>query len=91
MYLSLNAQETTQFFTISNAYNIGDMLDSLDTRNLWLEAVVINMKDDMILIHYPQWSSKWDVWVHCDGETIAPHRTHTTGPNFNPNYRIESL
>lgn len=71
---------------VSNAFSIGDMLDALDTRNMWLEAVVFDVKDDMILIHYPQWSTKWDVWVNVDSDTIAPHRSHTTVPNYNPNY-----
>ena len=85
-YLTLQRSSKVQYITVTNTYNVGDLLDSLDTRNMWLEAVVVSVKDDMILIHYPQWSAKWDCLIEMDSESIAPHRTHTTGPNYNPNY-----
>jgi hypothetical protein len=46
---------------------------------------VVAIKDDQIFLHYPCWSAKWDIWVHVESEKIAPHRTHTIGPNINPN------
>jgi hypothetical protein len=85
VWVTMPNQNTS--LVVSNAFQVGDLIDSMDTRNMWLEAQVLALRDDpvpSVLIHYPQWSSKWDIWVACDSETIAPYRTHTTGPNINP-------
>jgi hypothetical protein len=29
------------------------------------------------MVHYQEWSSRWDEWVVLDARRIAPHRTHT--------------
>jgi hypothetical protein len=63
-------------------FQVGDQLDALDTRNLWLEAEVVDINPDIgqIYIHYTGWSQRWDIWISESSERIGPYRSHTTGP-----------
>ena len=49
-----NGGDSPSYITVSNAYSVGDLIDAMDTRNMWLEASVVSIKDDMLLLHYPQ-------------------------------------
>lgn len=54
-------------------------MDVKDTINHWLEAEVIDIDQEnkKVLIHYNEWSSRWDEWIDFDSTRIAPFRSHT--------------
>lgn len=43
-----------------NRLQIGDFVDAQDSAGKWYEAIVRNMDDDSVLVHYFGWASKWD-------------------------------
>lgn len=45
-----------------------------------LEAEVIDVQDDTVLIHYNGWAHRWDELLHMNSNRIAPFRTYTV-PN----------
>lgn len=64
-------------------YTLHDIVDARDTQNKWLEAQIIqiNHEAELVLIKYLNWSDKWNEWLPFVCERLAPHRTHTKGPN----------
>mmetsp|Transcript_13987 Transcript_13987/g.19412 ORF Transcript_13987/g.19412 Transcript_13987/m.19412 type:complete len:545 (-) Transcript_13987:156-1790(-) len=41
----------------------GNFLDCRDAYGMWLEAEIVQVRRQEVLIHYCQWDSKWDEWV----------------------------
>lgn len=62
-------------------FKIGDLVDALDTTKKWFESTVRDVKDDKVLIHYNNWSSKWDEWINVNSDRLAQVHTYTTGPH----------
>lgn len=42
-----------------------------------LEAEVIDVRDDTVLVHYNGWAPRWDEWLQMNSNRIAPFRTYT--------------
>lgn len=71
----------------NNKYPIfykGQWIDCRDTANHWLEATVINISYDSILVHYNGWPDQWDEWIKKvylilfqNSSRIAPFKTKT--------------
>lgn len=55
----------------------GQWVDVKDTVDQWLEAQVINVKDNSVQIHYNRWGTRWDEWIEMNSERIMPFRFHT--------------
>jgi hypothetical protein len=65
---------------------IGQWVDVRDTIDQWLEAQVIDLKDNMVYIHYNGWGTRWDEWIDMKSERIKPFRFHTKQNTFS-NYQ----
>lgn len=48
-----------------------------DTIDQWLEAQVMEVRDNKVFIHYNGWGNRWDEWIDKDSDRIALFRTHT--------------
>jgi hypothetical protein len=55
----------------------GQWVDVKDTIEQWLEAQVIDIKDNQIYVHYNGWGTRWDEWIDMDSDRIRPFRFHT--------------
>lgn len=43
---------------------------------------MIDIKDNMVFVHYNGWGRRWDEWIDIDSNRIAIFRTYTVGsPN----------
>ena len=58
-------------------YEIGQWVDVKDTIDQWLEAQVIQVKDNQAFVHYNGWGTRWDEWINFNSPRIAPFRTYT--------------
>jgi len=45
---------------LGNRLSVGDFVDAQDTAGKWYEAVVRQIEDDLVCVHYFGWASKWD-------------------------------
>lgn len=61
----------------------GQWVDVKDTIDQWLEAQVIDVKDDKVYIHYNGWGTRWDEWIDLNSNRIRPFRYHTSQTNIN--------
>jgi len=55
----------------------GQWVDVKDTIEQWLEAQIIDVKDNQVYIHYNGWGTRWDEWINIDSDRIRPFRFHT--------------
>ena len=55
----------------------GDIIDCKDTMGDWYESVVLDVKDNQVLIHYEGWPNVWDEWIDKSSSRLAPYRTHS--------------
>lgn len=60
----------------------GQWVDVKDTIDQWLEAQVIDIKENKVYIHYNGWGTRWDEWIDMDSERIMPFRYHTRQTTF---------
>ena len=45
---------------LSNRIQVGDFVDAQDTAGKWYEAIVRELTDDLVKVHYAGWATKWD-------------------------------
>lgn len=56
---------------------VGQWVDVKDTINQWLEAQVVEIRNNKAFIHYNGWGTRWDEWIEMNSPRIALFRTHT--------------
>lgn len=61
---------------------VGQWVDVKDTIDQWLEAQVIDVKDNKVYIHYNGWGTRWDEWIEMDSDRIMPFRYYTKQTTF---------
>lgn len=61
---------------------IGQWVDVKDTIDQWLEAQVINVRDNQVYVHYNGWGTRWDEWIDMSSDRIMPFRYHTRQSSF---------
>lgn len=44
-------------------FKLGQWVDVKDTMDQWLEAEIIDIRTDMVRIHYNGWGRRWDEWI----------------------------
>ncbi|RLN55306.1 hypothetical protein BBP00_00008548 [Phytophthora kernoviae] len=54
---------------------VGELVDALDTDNVWYESRVVAVSSTLVKLHYRGWTSKWDEWVERTSTRIAPLHT----------------
>jgi hypothetical protein len=58
-------------------YEVGQWVDVKDTIDQWLEAQVIQIRNNLALVHYNGWGTRWDEWIEFSSPRIAPFKTYT--------------
>eukprot|EP00475_Leptophrys_vorax_P003472 TRINITY_DN12056_c0_g2_i1.p1 TRINITY_DN12056_c0_g2~~TRINITY_DN12056_c0_g2_i1.p1 ORF type:complete len:196 (+),score=37.05 TRINITY_DN12056_c0_g2_i1:100-687(+) len=53
-------------------FNVGDMVDVLDSVPLWLQGIVIAKTDTDYHIHYHGWPDRYDEWISIQSHRIVP-------------------
>jgi len=61
---------------------LGQWIDVKDTIDQWLEAQVIDLKDDKVYVHYNGWGTRWDEWIEMKSDRIMPFRYYTKQRTF---------
>lgn len=63
------AREELEF---ENRLQVGDFVDAQDTAGKWYEAIVRDVGDDTVTVHYAGWASKWDTTLYRrdDGDDV---------------------
>jgi hypothetical protein len=61
---------------------VGQWVDVKDTIDQWLEAQVIDIKENKVYIHYNGWGTRWDEWIEMDSDRIMPFRYYTKQTTF---------
>lgn len=68
----LNENEKIKTFDFTKRkLNLGQWVDVKDTIDQWLEAQVIDVKDEKVYIHYNGWGTRWDEWIDFSSPRIA--------------------
>ena len=59
-----SSQHGVQAFNYSKRRMVvGQWIDVKDTIDQWLEATILEIKDDQIYVHYNGWAPRWDEWI----------------------------
>ena len=58
-------------------FHIGQWVDAKDTIDQWLEAQVIQVKDNKAFIHYNGWGVRWDEWMDFNSPKIRNFKINT--------------
>ena len=66
-----------QIHPLNSVLKIGQWIDVNNAMNNWLEAQIVDTKDNMVKIHYTDLSSNWDEWIDSKSSRIAIFRSHT--------------
>jgi len=53
----------------------GDQVDCRDTEEKWLAAIVRQVRNDEIFVHYIGFDRKWDEWININSERLAKSGT----------------
>ena len=57
-------------------YEVGALVDCLDTTNTWVASRVIDSRPGEVLVHYLGWNEKWDEWLPTRSPRIEPAGKH---------------
>ena len=78
---------------IQNIYNInnlrlkvGQWVDVQDLTQQWLEAQVLDLRNERAYIQYFGMSTSWNEWININSSRIAGFRTYTTQSPYNKFY-----
>jgi hypothetical protein len=52
-------------------YEVGQWVDVKDTIDQWLEAQVIQVRNNQVYVHYNGWGTRWDEWIDFSSPRIA--------------------
>jgi hypothetical protein len=77
-YSDIKPNETVELFNFNRRkYIKGQWVDVKDTIDQWLEAQIIDIREDKVYIHYNGWGNRWDEWIDVNSPRIRPFRYHT--------------
>jgi hypothetical protein len=67
-----------------NHFQEGDMLDVLDTVEVWCEATILTCYETkkMVFVHYVGFSREFDEWISFDSHRLLPLQTKTYHPKL---------
>ena len=73
-----NPDNSMDWFDFSKReLKIGQWVDVKDTINQWLEAQIVDVRNNKAYVHYNGWGTRWDEWIDIKSQRIALFRTHT--------------
>eukprot|EP00934_Nitzschia_sp_Nitz4_P002136 Nitzschia sp. Nitz4//scaffold46_size129759//49937//53329//NITZ4_003499-RA/size129759-snap-gene-0.24-mRNA-1//-1//CDS//3329552589//2136//frame0 len=58
-----------QSMEFENRVQVGDFCDAQDTAGKWFEALVKEVNQDTIVVHYLGWTSRWDATIRRRGDS----------------------
>jgi len=64
---------------ITREFELEEHIDCLDTVNHWLNAIIVNIRDDHLRVHYNGWAAKFDEWLPKNSDRIAEVGLHSKG------------
>jgi hypothetical protein len=83
-YKSFVDNNTVEMFDFNKRrFTKGQWVDVKDTIDQWLEAQIIDTKDDKVYVHYNGWGNRWDEWIDVNSTRIRPFRYHTKQTSTN--------
>ncbi len=78
---------------LKNVYNVnnirlkvGQWVDVKDSTDQWLEAQILDIRGDNVLVHYLELGSSRNEWISITSSRIALFRTKTTQSPYNKFY-----
>jgi len=70
---------------------LGDVCDCLDTEQKWRLAEIVGRDHTHVMVHYVDWSPKWDEWIAQTDPRLQPPRTKTDGYTGPANKRPQAI
>jgi len=67
-------------------YKIGQWIDAKDNLDQWIEAQVMDIKENKIFIHFFGWGNTFNEWINKDSPRLALFRTYTLQSPFTKYY-----
>jgi hypothetical protein len=90
--ISNNDYEKTQsLYEIHNKnqnikYKVGQWVDVKDSVDQWIEAQIIDIKENKAHIKFLGWGRNWNEWIKLDSDRISLFRTQTIQSPFSKHY-----
>lgn len=72
-----NYTNLQQFSLKGRKFEIGMWIDAKDTIDQWLEAQVMDLRDNQVFVHYNGWGVRWDEWIDKNSQRLAIFRSFT--------------
>jgi len=67
----ISTKTITPFDFTKSKFEVGQWIDVKDTIDQWLEAQVIQIRNNQIYVHYNGWGTRWDEWIEMNSSRIA--------------------
>jgi hypothetical protein len=67
----MTSKTITPFDFNKSKYEVGQWVDVKDTIDQWLEAQIIQVRNNMVYVHYNGWGTRWDEWIEMNSPRIA--------------------
>lgn len=67
----ISTKTITPFDFTKSKYEIGQWVDVKDTIDQWLEAQIIQVRNNQVYVHYNGWGTRWDEWIEMSSPRIA--------------------
>jgi hypothetical protein len=73
----MQSRTLTSYDFTKSKYEVGQWVDVKDTIDQWLEAQVIQVRNNQAYVHYNGWGTRWDEWIDFNSPRIAAFKTFT--------------
>ena len=77
----INTHTITPFDYSNFKYEPGQWLDAKDTIDQWIEAQVVQVRNNEAYIHYNGWGVRWDEYIDFSSPRLAPFKTYSINHN----------
>lgn len=67
-------------------FKIGQWIDAKDTLDIWVEAQIMDIKDNKAYVHFYGWGNTFNEWIKTDSPRLALFRTYTLQSPFSKYY-----
>ncbi|CDW74693.1 UNKNOWN [Stylonychia lemnae] len=90
-------KELPAFSLDNRKFEVGQWVDVKDTIDQWLEAQILEIRDNKVFVHYNGWGTRWDEWIEFSSPRLAAFRQYTVqNPRCNylspsPNIQPDAL
>lgn len=67
-------------------FKIGQWIDAKDSLDQWIEAQIIDIKENKVFVHFFGWGNSFNEWINIDSARLALFRTYTLQSPFSKYY-----